>query len=215
MKGDRLITPSSLRREMLDKIHSSHLGVEKCINTARETVYWPGVCEQIKEKVAKCEICNKYRNCQMKEPLLPHPVPDRPWQVLAADLFVLPQGKFVVLVDYYSKYFELTQLKDSTSATVINCLQQHMSRHGIPEILYSDNQSLAAWNSDGLRKLMNSTMSHRHPGFPKAMVLQSAQCKQPRNCSRKLMRIRKIPIWQFWSCEILQFLAWVFHQHSY
>ena len=43
MKGDRLITPSSLRREMLDKIHSSHLGVEKCINRARETVYWPGV----------------------------------------------------------------------------------------------------------------------------------------------------------------------------
>ena len=39
MKGDRLITPSSLRREMLDKIHSSHLGVEKCINRARETVY--------------------------------------------------------------------------------------------------------------------------------------------------------------------------------
>ena len=99
----------------------------------------PGVCEQIKKKVAKCEICNKYRNCQIKEPLLPHPLPDRPWQVLAADLFVLPQGKFVVLVDYYSKYFELTQLKDSTSATLINCLQQHMSRHGIPEILYSDN----------------------------------------------------------------------------
>ena len=91
MKGDRLITPSSLRSEMLDKIHNSHLRVEKCLNRARETVYWPGVCEQIKEKVAKCEICNKYRNCQVKEPLLPHPVPDRPWQVLAADLFVLPK----------------------------------------------------------------------------------------------------------------------------
>ena len=45
----------------------------------------------------------------------------------------------MVLVDYYSKYCELTQLKDSTSATLINCLQQHMSRHGIPEISYSDN----------------------------------------------------------------------------
>ena len=45
----------------------------------------------------------------------------------------------MVLVDYYSKYFELTQLKDSTSATLINCLQQHMSRHGVPEILYSEN----------------------------------------------------------------------------
>ena len=48
-------------------------------------------------------------------------------------------SKFVVLMDYYSKYFELTQLKDRTSASVINCLKQHMPRHGIPEILHSDN----------------------------------------------------------------------------
>ena len=48
-------------------------------------------------------------------------------------------SKFVVLVDCYSKYFELTQLKDRTSASVINCLQQHMSSHEIPEVLLSDN----------------------------------------------------------------------------
>ena len=49
------------------------------------------------------------------------------------------EKKFFVLVDYYSKYFELTQLKDRTSASVINCLKQHMSRHGIPEVLHSAN----------------------------------------------------------------------------
>ena len=49
------------------------------------------------------------------------------------------EKKFFVVVDYYSKYFELTQLKDRTSASVINCLKQHMSRHGIPEVLHSDN----------------------------------------------------------------------------
>ena len=32
LKGYRLITPSSLRTEMLDKIHSSHLGTKKCLN---------------------------------------------------------------------------------------------------------------------------------------------------------------------------------------
>ena len=83
----------------------------------QETVCGPGVCEQIKKKVAKCEICNKYRNCQVKEPLLPYPVPDRPWQVFAADLFVLPHRKFVVLVDYYSKY-ECHTHKLSTTAQV-------------------------------------------------------------------------------------------------
>ena len=194
MKGDRLITPSSLRREMLDKIHSSHLGVEKCINRARETVYWPGVCEQIKEKVAKCEICNKYRNCQMKEPLLPYPVPDRPWQVLTADLFVLPQGKFVLLVDYYSKYFELTQLKDSTSATVINCLQHHMSRHGIPEILYSDNGP--EFSSLEFRRFAKAYEFHHvtsSPRFPQSNGLAERTVQTAKKLLKKAYEDKKDP----------------------
>ncbi|KAK2553098.1 hypothetical protein P5673_025547 [Acropora cervicornis] len=118
MKGDRLITPSRFRSEMLDKIHSSHFGVEKCLNRAKETEY----VNRSKPKVANCEICNKYRNCQPE-----------------TCLHVLPQEKFAALVNYYSKFFELTQSRDSTSATLINCLKQHMSRHGIPQILCSDN----------------------------------------------------------------------------
>ena len=198
MKGDRLITPSSLRREMLGKIHSSHLGVEKCINRARETVYWPGVREQIKEKVAKCEICNKCRNCQIKEPLLPHPVPDRPWQVLAADLFVLPQGKFVVLVDYYSKYFELTQLKDGTSATVINCLQQHMSRHGIPEILYSDNGP--EFSSLEFRQFAKAYEFHYvtlSPRFPQSNGLAERTVQTAKKLLKKAYEDKKDPYLPF------------------
>ena len=81
MKGDCLITPYSLRDEMLEKIHGSHLGVEKCLSRAREGLFWPNISKNIKEKVASCGVCNKYRNYQVNEPLLPHPVPNRPWQV--------------------------------------------------------------------------------------------------------------------------------------
>jgi len=124
---------------MLKKIHGSHLRMEKCFSRAREGLFWPNISRSIKEKVASCGVCNMYRNYQVKEPLLPQPVLDRPWQVLAVDMLVLAQGKFVVLVGYYSNYFELTQLKDSTSPSVINCLKQYMSRHGILEVLHSDN----------------------------------------------------------------------------
>ena len=77
----------------------------------------------------------------MKEPLIPHQVPDRPWQILAADMFVLGKDKYLLLVDYYSKYFELISQShaDSTSNTVVNVLQQHLARYGLPEILYTDN----------------------------------------------------------------------------
>ena len=139
LKGDRLITPYALRPEMVDKIHSSHLGMEKCLNRARDCLFWPGITEQIQDKVAKCQVCNRYRNKQVKEPLIPHQVPDRPWQILAADMFVLGKDKYLLLVDYYSKYFELIRVTDSTSNTVVNVLQQHLARYGLPEILYTDN----------------------------------------------------------------------------
>ena len=96
-----------------------------CHSRAREGLFCPNVSKHNKEKVAICGVCNKYRNYQVKESLLPHRVPDRPWQVLAVDMFVLAQGKIVVLVNYYWKYFELTQFKDSTIAFVINCLKRH------------------------------------------------------------------------------------------
>ena len=56
MKGDCLITPPSLRKEMLDKIHSSHLGMEKCLNRARDCLFWAGITKQIQEKVEQCQI---------------------------------------------------------------------------------------------------------------------------------------------------------------
>ncbi|XP_028413681.1 uncharacterized protein K02A2.6-like, partial [Dendronephthya gigantea] len=139
MKGDRLITPSSLRTEMLDKIHSSHLGMEKCLNRARDCLFWPGITKQIQKKVEKCQTCNRYRNKQVKEPLMPHEVPVRPWQILAADMFIVGKDNYLVLADYYSKYFELNQLSDSTSITVVKVLKQQFARHRIPEILYTDN----------------------------------------------------------------------------
>ncbi len=138
-KGDRLITPPGLRTEMLDKIHSSHLGMEKCLHRARDCLFSPGMTKQIQEKVEKCQICNRYRNKQVKEPLMPHQVPVQPWQNLAADMFVFGKDKDLVLVDYYSKYFELNQVLDGTSNTVVSVLKQQFAKHGIPEILYTDN----------------------------------------------------------------------------
>ena len=86
-------------------------------------------------------------------------------------MFVLAQGKFVVLVDYYSKYFELTQLKDSTSAFVINCLKQHMSRHGLPEVLHSDNgPEFSSLNFNSLPSSINFSMLLHHQDFLRAMA---------------------------------------------
>lgn len=154
LKGDRIVIPASMRADTIDKLHESHLGIDKCISRAQQSVFWPGLRTQLQDKIAKCEVCNKHRNKQVKEPLKPHDVPDRPWQILASDLFYFNNDRYIVLVDYFSKFFEISKLVDGKSSTVIHSLKQQFSRHGIPEVLKSDNGPEYA--SDEFAKFMTS-----------------------------------------------------------
>ena len=75
MKGERVIVPSSLRKEMKARIHEGHLGIEKCKARARETMFWPGIHGEITEMVQQCSACLATRVYQQKEPLTSHEVP--------------------------------------------------------------------------------------------------------------------------------------------
>ena len=66
-------------------------------------------------------------------------IPQRPWQMVACDLFNHSGKEYLVTADYYSDFFEVDLLNASTSATVIDKLRGHFARHGIPETVVSDN----------------------------------------------------------------------------
>jgi hypothetical protein len=48
-KGERVVIPTSLRLDMIKRIHSSHIGVECCLRRARESLHWPGMNSQVKD----------------------------------------------------------------------------------------------------------------------------------------------------------------------
>ena len=56
-KGARLLIPSTLRKKVLEQIHDGHLGIEKCMLKARDSVFWPGISNDICKAVEKCGIC--------------------------------------------------------------------------------------------------------------------------------------------------------------
>ena len=56
-KDARLLIPSTLRRKVLEQIHDGYLGIEKCMLKARDSVFWPGISNDIRETVEKCGIC--------------------------------------------------------------------------------------------------------------------------------------------------------------
>ena len=130
-RGMRIVVTPSMRPAMLAVIHGTHLGIVKCKQRARKALYWPGMSAQIEEKVKDCTICHDYAPAQQKEPLIPSPISDLPWVMAALDLFTFESEQFLDLVDYYSKYIEVTKLKDLTS-------QETIQRALIPARLITD-----------------------------------------------------------------------------
>jgi len=138
-KGEQIIVPRMLQKEMLQKLHQGHLGRDKCLAAARDVLFWPGMSSQIIDTVAKCGICNQHQHSQQKEPMISHDIPTLPWEKIGADLFHFGGKNYLLLVDYYSKYFEINLLPAVKAADVILHMKSQFARHGIPKDIVSDN----------------------------------------------------------------------------
>ena len=95
--------------------------------------------DEIKDYISQCSTCSEMQGNQQKEPLIPHEIPDRVWSKVGVDLFTYRSREVLVTVDYFSDYLEIDLFSDTTASTISNCLQQHFSRHGIPDVVISDN----------------------------------------------------------------------------
>ena len=137
-KGQKLVIPTAMRKDMIKAVHIGHFGVEKSVGRARDIMFWPLMSKHITEYVQSCAICNKHKDSNSKEPLHPHDVPQRPWQNLSLDLFTWKNQEFMVLVDAYSRYFEFDLIPNTRSVTIIRKLKVHFSRFGICEKLKTD-----------------------------------------------------------------------------
>ena len=60
-----------------------------------------------------------------------HEIPERPWQILGTDFLELYGQHYLVLVDYFSKFFEVSKINGTDTEDTINALKQHFARHGI------------------------------------------------------------------------------------
>ncbi|XP_062601076.1 uncharacterized protein K02A2.6-like [Saccostrea cucullata] len=138
-RGERAIIPEAIRLDMMQRIHSSHLGIGGCLRRAKEYVFWPGMHSEISQYIQSCETCQMFETKQQKETLIPHDVPDRPWMKVGTDLCSFAGNDYLVTVDYFSNFWEIDFLENTKPATVIRKLRNHFARYGIPDIVISDN----------------------------------------------------------------------------
>ena len=183
--GQRLIIPQEMRQDVLNCIHESHLGIEKCKSRARAVVYWPGMSTAIERMVAKCSVCLKYQRENQKEPLLPHEVPQRPWQKLGADIFELNSNSYLIVVDYYSKYPELCILKDKTASSVVTSMKSVFARHGIPDEVVADNMPFSSKAFCKFASEWGFKVSTSSPRYPQSNGMSERAIQTIKNLLKK------------------------------
>ena len=59
LKREAIIIPEILRKNILEKIHEGHQGVNKCRDRAKDIVWWPGISRDIGNRVKYCAVCCK------------------------------------------------------------------------------------------------------------------------------------------------------------
>ena len=137
----RIVIPSSIRKTVLELGHEGHQGIVKKKARLRESVWWPGIDIQADRIVRKCHACQLVSQPTKPEPMTRTKLPEGPWQYLAIDLMgpFPSQDNVLVVVDYYSRWYEIALMKSIASSKIINCLDKMFTTHGLPFSITCDN----------------------------------------------------------------------------
>ena len=65
--------------------------------------------------------------------------PSRPWERIATDLFESNGKVYLIVTNYYSRWFDIKELNNETSRVVIQALKELFAIHGIPDLIIYDN----------------------------------------------------------------------------
>ena len=140
-----------------------------------------------------CAVYLRYRRSKPKEPMIPHPAPERPWQKLAADGMTFRKKDYVLTFDYYSKYVELYHLQDKTAQSIIIGLKSIFARHGIPGELVSDNMPFGSRLVAEFAKEWGFEATTSSPRYPQSNGLPERYIQTVKQMLRKAAHDGKDP----------------------
>ena len=77
LKGTLIVTPKSMQPDVLQQLHYAHQDAENCKLRAKRSVFWATITRDIEELVKKFSLCQHHQKLIVKEPLLPHDMPQK------------------------------------------------------------------------------------------------------------------------------------------
>ena len=136
LRGTRSVIPEALQPQVLKLIHTGKQGITKCRLWAQNSVFWPGLNNDIDELIRQCATC--HQKSQPSEPMI-HIKAERPWSVVGSDLFQWNNVDYILVVDYFNSFPIICKLRSTTARSIINSLWSIFAEYGLPQTFISDN----------------------------------------------------------------------------
>ncbi|XP_063871042.1 uncharacterized protein K02A2.6-like [Scylla paramamosain] len=134
--GPCILIPSSLRRDVLARLHDSHRGMEATKRCIRQTMWWPGISSDNTNVVRACTACQMLLPNQQQEPLMCEEVPYRPFECVSADFF--STESFLVHADRRSGWPVVALYGSNTASATIGSFRRFFRDLGVPLRLRTD-----------------------------------------------------------------------------
>ena len=141
LRQSRIVMPKELHKRTLDLVHKNHMGIVKSKEHLRGKVWWPSIDREVEQRIKSCRLCQLVGRDGKPEPLIICDLPERPWQVVYADILgPFPGGESIfALIDGYSRFPEAIIVRSTKSEILIKHMVTIFSRLGFPERLVTDN----------------------------------------------------------------------------
>ncbi|XP_055306981.1 uncharacterized protein K02A2.6-like [Sitodiplosis mosellana] len=143
LHGNRIVMSGSLRPRTIELAHEGHPGITVMKRRIRTKVWWPKIDVEAEKFVKQYYGCTMVSAPQPPEPLKRKELPSEPWKHLALDfLGLLPSGhNLLVVVNYYSRFFEIDIMTKITATETIRRLRVIFARFGRPSTITLGNGS--------------------------------------------------------------------------
>ena len=139
LDGGRAVVPKPARRELLKLLHLGHTGMTKTYMAAKDLYYWPCMKNEIQMMIAQCPECLEHLPSQGLEPLRPLTPATAPMDRVSVDFFDAIGKKYLLMVDQFSGYPLVAEMRSTTSSATCAQLTTWFLRFGYPRTVRSDN----------------------------------------------------------------------------
>ena len=135
------MVPRGARREIMRKLHASHLAPESMLKLARRSFFWPKMAKDLRQFYLECEQCATHQQAKVDKAckVIPEDLTlIAPAEEIAMDHFMYKKKYFLAIKDRASGLLYFEMVEDTTTDSSVRLLLNISYTFGYPHKVKMD-----------------------------------------------------------------------------